>query len=66
MALAPGEWTRVPMGVDGVKARLFVHGNAQPTLVVNDLKQGAWKGQIGLWIGPGTIGHFRNVKVTKK
>ena len=64
--LVPGEWTRVRIEVDGVKARLFVHGNAQPTLIVNDLKQGAWKGRVGLWIGPGTVGHFRNVKVTKK
>lgn len=64
--LVPGEWTRVRIVVDGEKARLFVHNNAQPTLVVNDLKQGVWKGQVGLWIGPGTIGHFRNVKVTKK
>ena len=64
--LVPGEWTRVRIEVDGVKARLFVHGASQPTLIVNDLKQGAWKGQVGLWIGPGTIGHFRNVKVTKK
>ncbi|MBI2687749.1 MAG: hypothetical protein HYX27_15670 [Acidobacteria bacterium] len=64
--LLPGEWTRVRVEVDGAKARLFVHENAQPTLIVNDLKQGAWKGQVGLWIGPGTIGHFRNVKVTKK
>lgn len=64
--LAPGEWTRVRIEVDGIKARLYVHGNAQPTLIVNDLKQGSWKGQIGLWVGPGTIGHFRNVKVTKK
>ena len=64
--LAPGEWTRVRIEVDGVKARLYVHGNAQPTLVVNDLKQGAWTGQVGLWIGPGTIAYFRNVKVTKK
>jgi hypothetical protein len=64
--LVPGEWTRVRIEVDGVKARLFVYGNAQPSLVVNDLKQGAWKGRVGLWIGPGTVGHFRNVKVTKK
>jgi hypothetical protein len=64
--LVPGEWTRVRVEVDGTKARLYVHGNAQPTLVVNDLKQGAWKGRVGLWIGPGTVGHFRNVKVTKK
>jgi hypothetical protein len=64
--LVPGEWTRVRIEVDGVKARLYVHGNTQPVLVVNDLKQGAWKGRVGLWIGPGTVGHFRNVKVTKK
>jgi hypothetical protein len=64
--LVPGEWTRVRIEVDGVKARLFVHGAPQPALIVNDLKQGAWKGQVGLWIGSGTIGHFRNVKVTKK
>lgn len=64
--LVPGEWTRVRIEVDGVKARLFVHGNSQPTLIVNDMKQGSSKGQVGLWIGPGTIGHFRNVKVTKK
>ena len=64
--LVPGEWTRVRIDVDGVKARLFVHGSAQPTLIVNDLKQGAWKGRVGLWIGPGTVGHFRHVKVTKK
>ena len=64
--LVPGEWTRVRIEVDGLKARLFVHGSAQPTLIVNDLKQGAWKGRVGLWIGPGTVGHFRNVKVTKK
>lgn len=64
--LQPGEWTRVRIVVDGVKARLFVHGAEQPALIVNDLKQGSWKGRVGLWIGPGTIGHFRNVKVTRK
>lgn len=64
--LVPGEWTRVRVEIDGAKARLFVHGNEQPTLVVNDLKQGAWKGRVALWIGPGTVAHFRNVKVTKR
>ena len=34
--LAPGEWTRVRVEVDGVKARLYVHGGEQPALVVND------------------------------
>ncbi|MBM3784438.1 MAG: hypothetical protein FJW30_08760 [Acidobacteria bacterium] len=64
--LQPGEWTRVRIVVEGVKARLYVHGGEQPVLIVNDLKQGSLAGKIGLWIGPGTIGHFRNIKVTKK
>lgn len=64
--LVPGEWTAVRIEVEGVKARLYVNGGTQPVLVVNDLKQGSWKGQVGMWIGPGTIGHFRNVKVVRK
>ena len=45
--------------------RLFVHGQAQPTLVVNDLKTGAQdRGAIALWINPGTVGHFRNLRVS--
>lgn len=63
--LEPGVWTRYRLVVDGAKARLFVHGAAQPTLLVNDLKlaDGAGTG-LGLWIGPGTLGHFRNLKIT--
>ena len=39
--LVPGEWTKIRIEVRGDKARLFVHGQAQPTLVVNDVKSGA-------------------------
>jgi hypothetical protein len=63
--LVPGEWTKVKIEVKGDKARLYVHGNAQPTLIVNDLKQGVTKGAVGLWIGPGTTGHFSNLRITK-
>ena len=62
--LAPGEWTKVKITVSGGKARLYVHGSEQPTLVVNDLKLGSSKGAIGLWIGPGTVAHFSNLKVS--
>jgi len=64
--LVPGEWTKVRIEVQGDKARLFVHGAVQPTLLVNDLKQGASAGAIGLWIGPGTVAHFADLRVTKK
>jgi hypothetical protein len=63
--LVPGEWTKVKIEVKGDKARLYVHGSEQPTLIVNDVKSGAnAKGAIGLSIGPGTIAHFRNLTIT--
>ena len=63
--LVPGTWTKVKIEVRGDKARLYVHDQEQPTLVVNDVKSGAQgKGAVALWLGPGTVAHFRNVKVT--
>ncbi len=63
--LVPGEWTRVRIDVQGETARLYVHGNEQPNLLVNDLKLGARTGLLGLWIGPGTLAHFANLRVTR-
>lgn len=62
--LVPGAWTRLRVEVHGDSARLFVHGQAQPTLVVNDVKSGArGRGAVALWIGPGTVAHFRGLRV---
>jgi hypothetical protein len=63
--LVPGEWTKVKIEVKGEKARLFVHDSSQPTFLVNDLKQGSTKGAIALWVGPGTVAHFSNLRITK-
>jgi hypothetical protein len=62
--LLPAEWTKVKIEVRGDKARLYVNGVQQPTLLVNDLKQGQNKGAIALWIGPGTVAHFANLRVS--
>jgi hypothetical protein len=62
--LVPAEWTRVRIEVEGIRARLFVNGATQPTLIVNDLKMGETGGRIGLWIGDGTEAWFSDVKVT--
>jgi len=62
--LLPGEWTKVKVEVEGVKARLYVHGADQPTLVVNDLKKGESRGAVALWIGPGTEAHFANLRIS--
>ena len=63
--LVPGEWTKVKIEVRGDKARLYVHGQQQPTLIVNDLKQGQTKGAIALWVGTGTVAHFSQLKITR-
>ncbi len=59
--LVPGAWTRYRLTVEGVKARLYVHGSEQPSLIVNDLKLGPSKGHVGLWVGPGTLARFATV-----
>ena len=61
--LEPGVWTRVRIAVQGTTARLFVHGAAQPALVVNDLKLGDAPGGVALWIGPGTEGFFTGLTI---
>jgi hypothetical protein len=63
--LVPGEWTRIRIEVRGDRARLYLHAQQQPVLIVNDVKSGAdGSGGVALWIGPGTVAHFRNLTVT--
>lgn len=65
--LEEGEWTKLKIEVDGDKARLYVNGVEQPTLLVNDLKLGKdVSGNLGLWVGPGTEAYFANMTVIPK
>jgi hypothetical protein len=63
--LVPGTWTKVKIEVGGSRARLYVHDQPQPSLIVNDLKTGAnANGSVALWLGLGTVAHFRDLTVT--
>lgn len=64
--LQPGVWTKYKIEVEGRKARLYVHGAEQPSLIVNDLKLDPREGGVALWVGPGTEGYFSNLKITRK
>ena len=62
--LIPGQWTQMKIQVAGSRARLYVNGAEQPALIVNDPKQSSVNGAIALWVGPGTIAHFADLKVS--
>jgi len=61
--LEPGIWIKYRIMIDGTKARLFVHGAAQPCLIVNDIRFGDSEGGVALFEGPGTEGYFANFKL---
>lgn len=62
--LEAGAWTKMKIEVAGTKARLYVNGVEQPCLIVNDLKLGQTRGQVGLWAFIATDAYFSNLKVT--
>lgn len=61
--LIPGQWTHMKIQVAGIRAQLYVNGAEQPVLIVNDLKQAPVNGAIALWVGPGTIAHFADLRI---
>lgn len=61
--LMPGQWTHMKIQVAGTRAQLYVNGAEQPVLIVNDLKQAPVNGAIALWVGPGTIAHFADLRI---
>ena len=62
--MVAGEWTHLRIVVHGSNASLYVGASQQPCLIVRDLKLGDSEGAVALWIGPGTEGYFRNLKIT--
>ena len=63
--LVSGVWTKIRIAVRDAHARLYVHDQEQPTLIVNDLKMGSQaKGAVALSPGVNSIAHFRNLTIT--
>jgi hypothetical protein len=64
--LQPGAWTKMKVVFSGTKARLYLHGSAQPNLVVNDLKLGESSGRVALWVGIEAEAYFTNLRITPR
>lgn len=63
--VVPNVWTAIKIEVRGDRARLYVHDQDQPALIVNDLKSGARRtGAVALWVNYGTVAYFRNLTIT--
>lgn len=61
--LEAGAWTKMKIEVAGTKAKLYVNGAEQPCLIVNDLRLGNSRGQVGLWAFVATDAYFSNLKI---
>jgi hypothetical protein len=62
--VAPNEWTHLRIDVSGATAKFYIRTDEQPALIVNDLKRGPdARGTVGLFVGVGTDGHFRNLSI---
>ena len=64
--MVAGEWTHLRIVVRGTNASLYVGAADEPCLIVHDLKLGDVEGAVALWIGPGTEGYFRNLKISSE
>ena len=52
--------------VDGPKANLYINDSQYSTFVVDHMKGKTQRGSVALWVDIGTIGYFKNLKITKR
>lgn len=60
------EWINVRIEFEGEKLALFINNQKSPNFIVNKMLGKSTRGSIGLWVEIGTIGYFKDLKVTKK
>jgi hypothetical protein len=60
------EWITMRIEVNGQRAELFINDAKYSTLIVDKMKGLTTNGSIALWVDIGTIGYFKDLKVTPK
>lgn len=64
--VALNEWITMRIEVNGGTAEMFINNLKYSSFIVDQLLGKTKKGSIGLYVDIGTIGYFRDLKVTKK
>lgn len=59
------EWITMRIEVKGQKAYLYINDVKYSTFVVDKLLGSTTHGSIGLWVDIGTIGYFKDLKISK-
>ena len=63
--VALNEWIKMRIEVNGETAEMFINDARYSTFVVDKLLGSNKKGGIGVYVDIGTIGYFRDLKVTR-
>lgn len=60
------EWITIRIEFKDRNAVLYLNDQKYPSFIVNEMKGGSLGGSIGLWVDVGTIGFFKDLKITAK
>jgi hypothetical protein len=64
--VALNEWIKMRIEVNGETAEMFINDMKYSSFVVDKMLGNNKKGFVGLYVDIGTIGYFKDLKVTKK
>ncbi len=62
---SPNDWFHATVVIEFPVVKVYVNNSAEPSLTVTQLSSRK-KGWIALWVGDGSDGNFKNLKVTSK
>lgn len=64
--VALNEWITMRIEVNGDMAEMFINDSKYSTFIVDKMLGNNKKGRIGLYVDIGTIGYFKDLKITKR
>jgi hypothetical protein len=59
------EWITLRIELTNEKIFLYINNQKSPSFIVNEQKGKTNSGGIGLWVDIGTIGYFKDLKITR-
>lgn len=60
------EWITMRIEIKDKKARMYINNQQAPSFIVTEMLGDSKSGSIGLWVDIGTIGYFKDLKITKQ